>query len=348
MPIVRSEQREGFTMVPNRILRNGNLSVTARLVWTVALSRPDDWVFRLESLAADVGISNRTTQRAIAELRDHGAVTGQFRCPTDPITFHQTPSICPVTPSICPVNTTNLSVNTTNLPVNTTNLPVNATNCRVVQDEDATNTTNCRVEHDKNDMFNTTNLPPTNTNNNTNNNTISAAHKLVQATKPCVSESELLAAAAEHNSSEMVTTSSTAWDPDVIDPLPDESPAIRDTSAKWERFLEDWNRSGQLVYTALQPTSVILSGFMRLRHLYGRDGPQKLIDRVMESRWLRGHPKTLEWALREQNVTKIMDGHYQRDFRAESTMDHNDRKTDRTRDVPDYAHIKTQNGEIKF
>ncbi|MDO4557651.1 MAG: hypothetical protein Q4C47_01635 [Planctomycetia bacterium] len=122
-----------------------------------------------------------------------------------------------------------------------------------------------------------------------------------------------------------------------MEPLPDETPPALGVAADWPAFVAAWNQSGQLAYTAFQPSGVILHGLQRLSALYGRDGPERLIRRVADAQWLRQHPKSLEWALREQNLTRIMDGELSQIF---SESKPRSREKDSWRQVSDFSDVR--------
>ena len=335
MPVTRESQQDDFTQIPNAIIRDWTLSMSAFRVWIVGMSHVESWNFRRDDLAEKCGISPHTLLSALNELRDRGMVSGDFRNYKTPLTFHQDH-----------VNVQNLHDNVQNLHDNVQNL----------HDQDHANVQNLHDKRAKSARSNVQNLHDKNTKEEYIKNTNSAALEFTQATEPCASEAESNAAAAaeEPNVAEGTTTdpraiptSMTAWNPDVINSIPDDNQAYPETAAVWEMFLSAWNASGQLPYTALQPTSLILHGFLRLNHLYGRDGPKTFIDQVTNSVWLRDHPQSLEWSLREQNVTKIMDGQYKRKFGYELKKTGGGTR-DRSREIPDYAAVVAENGKVEF
>jgi hypothetical protein len=69
--------RHGFTQIPNYVLRDKNLSLGARLVYTMLLSYAwqEERCFPGQArLATDLGVDERSVRRYLVELRDSGYV----------------------------------------------------------------------------------------------------------------------------------------------------------------------------------------------------------------------------------------------------------------------------------
>lgn len=74
--------REGFTQVPNFILRDPSLSIGAKVTYAMFLSYAwtNDHCFPgQERLAQDMGLSRPSINRFVAELSDAGLITIQRR-----------------------------------------------------------------------------------------------------------------------------------------------------------------------------------------------------------------------------------------------------------------------------
>lgn len=72
----------GFTSVPNRILRNNQISLGSRMCYGMLLSYAwqDDFCFPAQArLADDLGIGERTVRQYLNELRDAGLITWKQR-----------------------------------------------------------------------------------------------------------------------------------------------------------------------------------------------------------------------------------------------------------------------------
>lgn len=72
----------GFTSIPNRILRNGDISLGARMCYSMLLSYAwqENFCFPAQTrLAEDLGIGERTVRQYLKELRDAGLITWKQR-----------------------------------------------------------------------------------------------------------------------------------------------------------------------------------------------------------------------------------------------------------------------------
>ena len=72
MAVLRTEKREGFTVIDNEIFRNRKLSLKAKGLLCLMLSLPDGWSYSLDGLKllSTDGISS--VRSALAELQDAG------------------------------------------------------------------------------------------------------------------------------------------------------------------------------------------------------------------------------------------------------------------------------------
>lgn len=64
--------REGFTVIPNRILRDDLLSYRARGLLAYLLSQPNDWQISSRRLAIQSGEGRDAVRTALRELMDVG------------------------------------------------------------------------------------------------------------------------------------------------------------------------------------------------------------------------------------------------------------------------------------
>jgi len=81
----------GFTSVPNRILRNNQISLGSRMCYGMLLSYAwqDDFCFPAQArLADDLGIGERTVRQYLNELRDAGLITWKQRGLNRPNVYH--------------------------------------------------------------------------------------------------------------------------------------------------------------------------------------------------------------------------------------------------------------------
>lgn len=73
MPIVKSDIRDRFVVIPNEILRHKAMSPNAAALLCLMLSFPPDWRFRLSHLRQEhIEMSKAAMQTAFRELRDKG------------------------------------------------------------------------------------------------------------------------------------------------------------------------------------------------------------------------------------------------------------------------------------
>lgn len=73
MSIFRSDKTKGnFTVMANFHLRDANLSLKARGLLSVMLSRPDDWEFSAEGLAVFCQEGKDSVESGLKELEREG------------------------------------------------------------------------------------------------------------------------------------------------------------------------------------------------------------------------------------------------------------------------------------
>ena len=95
MPVEKLSKKQlengNFTTIPNSVICNADISLNAFKVYAVAISKPKNWIFRLEEFTQDVfkTKSINRLKNAIEELRSFGLVTGSFV--TKDLTFYQCP-----------------------------------------------------------------------------------------------------------------------------------------------------------------------------------------------------------------------------------------------------------------
>lgn len=69
---IKLVRRRGFTLLPNQLLRDKSLSLTARGLFAVMASYPEDWEYSVRGLAADVGCGRDKVRSALQNLEDSG------------------------------------------------------------------------------------------------------------------------------------------------------------------------------------------------------------------------------------------------------------------------------------
>ena len=69
---IKLVRRRGFTLLPNQLLRDKSLSLTARGLFAVMASYPDDWEYSVRGLAADVGCGRDMIRSALQNLEKSG------------------------------------------------------------------------------------------------------------------------------------------------------------------------------------------------------------------------------------------------------------------------------------
>lgn len=70
--IVRSGRRESFTVLYNSMITDNRLSLKAKGLFAVMMSRPDDWEFSVSGLAAFTGVGKDSIRNTLAELERVG------------------------------------------------------------------------------------------------------------------------------------------------------------------------------------------------------------------------------------------------------------------------------------
>lgn len=69
---IRSGRRESFTVLYNSMITDQRLSLKAKGLFAVMMSRPDDWEFSVSGLAAFAGVGKDTIRSTLAELEKVG------------------------------------------------------------------------------------------------------------------------------------------------------------------------------------------------------------------------------------------------------------------------------------
>ena len=69
---IKLVRRRGFTLLPNQLLRDKSLSLTARGLFAVMASYPEDWEYSVRGLAADVGCGRDMIRSALQNLEKSG------------------------------------------------------------------------------------------------------------------------------------------------------------------------------------------------------------------------------------------------------------------------------------
>lgn len=70
--IVRPGRRESFTVLYNSMITDNRLSLKAKGLFAVMMSRPDDWEFSVSGLAAFTGVGKDSIRNTLAELERVG------------------------------------------------------------------------------------------------------------------------------------------------------------------------------------------------------------------------------------------------------------------------------------
>ena len=69
---IKLVRRRSFTVLPNQLLRDKSLSLTARGLFAVMASYPEDWEYSVRGLAADVGCGRDMIRSALQNLEKSG------------------------------------------------------------------------------------------------------------------------------------------------------------------------------------------------------------------------------------------------------------------------------------
>ncbi|MCC8129409.1 MAG: helix-turn-helix domain-containing protein [Clostridiales bacterium] len=73
--IERAEHRTGYTVIDNRVIRDGRLSPRARFLLILMLSMADGWRFSIRGLAQVAGMGTSAVTTLLKELMGYGYVT---------------------------------------------------------------------------------------------------------------------------------------------------------------------------------------------------------------------------------------------------------------------------------
>ena len=74
MPIYRAKRKSGFSMTPNDMLADANLTFKARGILSYMLSMKDDWVFYQSELAKHTKEGPKSIKAGIDELIEAGYI----------------------------------------------------------------------------------------------------------------------------------------------------------------------------------------------------------------------------------------------------------------------------------
>ena len=69
---IKLVRRRGFTLLPNQLLRDKSLSLTAKGLFAMMASYPEDWEYSVRGLAADVGCGRDMIRSALQNLEKSG------------------------------------------------------------------------------------------------------------------------------------------------------------------------------------------------------------------------------------------------------------------------------------
>lgn len=72
---VRNNLKKSFTITPNELINNGNISDRARFLFIYMSSKPDNWVFYNHQLSKAMGYSIDTLRKYLSELISTGWIT---------------------------------------------------------------------------------------------------------------------------------------------------------------------------------------------------------------------------------------------------------------------------------
>ncbi|MCF8713198.1 helix-turn-helix domain-containing protein [Joostella atrarenae] len=72
---IKNNLKSGFTVIPNNLIRDKEISDRARLLFIYMASQSDDWKFYNHGLAKAMGYSIETLRKYLNELVDSGWIT---------------------------------------------------------------------------------------------------------------------------------------------------------------------------------------------------------------------------------------------------------------------------------
>ena len=70
----KSGRRKGYTVVPNEVLRDENLSLKAKGMFALMMALPDGWDYSIKGLASLSKDGRDGTAQAVSELEKHGYI----------------------------------------------------------------------------------------------------------------------------------------------------------------------------------------------------------------------------------------------------------------------------------
>ncbi len=298
MPTIRREQTVNFTQLPNTVLMDATLSVTARLVWSVGMTHVHNWIFHQGDLAKKCGVSVNTLKNALDELRGRGFVYGAFRSENAPLTFSDSAdcenqncqNLIVDDSGNCQNLIANNTKNNTKNNIPESELVGSAFNVSAAKTETEALTLTFSADQDFEDIEPPPqNSPPQN------------SPQQLSPQQNSVDEVHRFAESEAHRFAE------------------DE--VHRFAESEWRGLVDQWNAAGLPRYTALAPSSLDVMNFCSLLRRYGRDGPRLLCERSSQSEWIKTQRWSLSLSLREDLATKIIDGQYAQTFKRKVSQD---------------------------
>ncbi len=69
---LNNDIKKNFTIIPNNVIRNKNISDRARFIFCYMASMPEDWKFYQGAMAKELGYTKDTLRKYIEELLESG------------------------------------------------------------------------------------------------------------------------------------------------------------------------------------------------------------------------------------------------------------------------------------
>lgn len=76
---LNNELKKNYTIIPNAILRNQDLSDRARFLFCYMASMPEDWQFYSTAISKDLNMNKDTLRKYMDELIEHGYIIRELR-----------------------------------------------------------------------------------------------------------------------------------------------------------------------------------------------------------------------------------------------------------------------------
>ena len=73
--IIQVRRRTGFTVLPNRTLRDNRMSLKTRAILAIMVSMPEDWDYTVSGLAAVCGVGKDAVRTSLREMEIFGYLT---------------------------------------------------------------------------------------------------------------------------------------------------------------------------------------------------------------------------------------------------------------------------------